>query len=191
MPVAYSSSAVLSPPAAAAASCSARRRQARCRRPAVRGIVRRVGHDGGHALLVEDSGDHAQVDGPTEGLTVRARLGREFEAARLGLARLPPAVAAPPVLPGFTGPMGPSDSCRARFPAEALPRWQPKQVSRIANRRVCVRAAPTTPASRTTFTCRCVMSSSAAFVLLSGTRRSHWVFRGLLGLHSPCGPYAC
>src|SRR5262249_37106533 len=35
-----------------------------------------------------------------------------------------------------------------------------------------------------------IRSPSAAFVLLWGTRRSHWVFRGLFGLHSRCGPYA-
>src|SRR5207247_2108402 len=44
-----------------------------------------------HALLVKDGGDHAQVGGLAEGLTVRTCLGREFEAARLGLTRLPPA----------------------------------------------------------------------------------------------------
>ena len=68
-----------------------RHRQPRRRRPAARVIVRPVGHGGWHALLVEDSGDHAQVGGLAEGLTVRARLRREFEPARLGLARLSPA----------------------------------------------------------------------------------------------------
>src|SRR5205823_7518002 len=55
----------------------------------------------------------------------------------------------------------------------------------------CVRTAPTTPASRTTLTCRWIESSSAAFVYGDETRRSHYRFRGLLRLHSRCGPHAC
>jgi hypothetical protein len=66
-----------------------------------------------------------------------------------------------------------------------------RQVSRVASPRVCVRAAPTTPASRTTLTCRWIESSSAAFVYAVETRRSHYRFRGLLRLHSRCGPHAC
>src|SRR5712691_11847822 len=68
---------------------------------------------------------------------------------------------------------------------------QSEQVSRVASHRLCVRAAPHTPASRTTVTCRCIWSSSAAFVFGEETRRSHYSFRGLLGLHSRCGPHAC
>jgi hypothetical protein len=67
---------------------------------------------------------------------------------------------------------------------------RPEQVSRVANHRVCVRAAPTTPASRTTVICRCIWSSSTAFVHGEETRRSHQTFRGLLRLHACCGPYA-
>jgi hypothetical protein len=67
---------------------------------------------------------------------------------------------------------------------------QSEQVSRVASHRVCVRAAPHTPASRTTVTCRYIGSSSAAFVFDEETRRSRYSFRGLLGLHSHCGPHA-
>jgi hypothetical protein len=68
--------------------------------------------------------------------------------------------------------------------------WQPDRppVLRIS---ACVRAAPTTPASRTPLTCRCIEWSSAAFVYGDETRRSHQRFRGLLRLHSRCGPHAC
>ena len=62
----------------------------RRRRRAVGGIVRRFGNDDACALLEEGSGDHSQVGGRAERLTVRSRFGREFEAPRLGLARLPP-----------------------------------------------------------------------------------------------------
>ena len=42
--------------------------------------------------------------------------------------------------------------------------WQPEQVSRVASHRVCVRAAPPTPASRTT------LSMSVHQVVLGGLR---------------------
>jgi hypothetical protein len=98
----------------------------------------------------------------------------------------------PPVLPGFNGTASPSDACRARPLCRAV-----GGCSRRADKppvlpvRACVRAVPTTPASQSTFICRCIWSTAAAFVHGEGTRRSHQTFRGLLGLHSRYGPYDC
>ena len=69
----------------------------------------------------------------------------------------------------------------------------PRQPDRSPVLRItaCVRAAPTTPASRATVPCRCIWSSSSAFVLREGLGTRILAFRGLLGLHSRCGPHAC
>ena len=49
----------------------------------------------------------------------------------------------PPVLPGFLGPMSPSDACRARLPDGAVAsRLAARQVSRVASPRVRTCCAP-------------------------------------------------
>ena len=98
----------------------------------------------------------------------------------------------PPALPGFSRHMSPSDACRARLPMEAL---------------------PGRPDSPTGFPC---CESPRAYVLRPLPRRAGrpslvgasgrprrpssferglgariLAFRGLLGLHSRCGPHAC
>ena len=98
----------------------------------------------------------------------------------------------PPALPGFTGRMSPSDACRARLPMEPLPgrpdsptgfpccesprAYVLRPLPRRAGRPSLVGASgrPRRPSS-----------------IREGTRRSHSAFRGLLRLHSRCGPHAC
>ncbi len=55
----------------------------------------------------------------------------------------------------------------------------------------CVRAAPITPASGPVLVGRLLGPAPSAFTELEAVRRSHPTFRGLLGLHSCCGPRAC
>jgi len=55
----------------------------------------------------------------------------------------------------------------------------------------CVRAAPITPASGPVHVRRLLGPAPSAFTELEAVRRSHPTFRGLLRLHSCCGPHAC
>jgi len=61
--------------------------------------------------------------------------------------------------------MGPSDACLAH-PPEGTGTGSPRPRDRppVLPVTACVRATPTTPASRAIFTCRCIRSPATAFV---------------------------
>ncbi len=70
----------------------------------------------------------------------------------------------PLALPSFAGTMGPSDACRARPRETATGSPRPRDRPPVLPVTACVRAAPTTPASRAIFLRRSIRSPPAAFV---------------------------
>ena len=94
--------------------------------------------------------------------------------------------------PGPSGTMGPSDARRGPPPCEgtrgATPRRDGPPVLRWT---LCRRATPPTPVSDPAVLGRLLGQDPAAFPVLRAGRRSRHAFRGLLGLHTCCGPSAC
>jgi len=89
------------------------------------------------------------------------------------------------------GTMGPSDARRGPHPAggarSATPRRDGPPVLRWP---LCRRATPPTPVSDPAVVGRLLGQGPAAFPVLRAGRRSPHAFRGLLGLHTCCGPSA-
>jgi len=91
----------------------------------------------------------------------------------------------PPAFTGFPGTMRPSDSCRR------LTLLAHRGRSPVLRPDACLRAAPSTPASGLVLSGRLLGPAPAAFAVLMAAQRSHLGFRGLLRLHTRCGPHAC
>jgi hypothetical protein len=92
---------------------------------------------------------------------------------------------------GPDGTMGPSDAPRGSHPNDesrvATPRRSGPPVLRHA---LCRRATPPTPVSDPVVIGRFLSRGPWAFPVIQAGRRSRHHFRGLLGLHTCCGPSA-
>jgi hypothetical protein len=98
----------------------------------------------------------------------------------------------PPALPGFSGTMNPSDARSGRLPAEPL-----RISDSLASAglpccdALCVDVPPPLPRRVVRTLDDCTPPDTAAFPALWPGRHSHLLFRGLLRVHSRCGPPIC
>jgi len=95
-----------------------------------------------------------------------------------------------PAGPG--GTMGPSDTQRGfRLIAEARAATPRRAGAPVSRRALCRRATPRTPVSDPVVIGRLLPRSPAVFPDSKAGRPSRLHFRGLLRLHTRCGPSAC
>ena len=93
---------------------------------------------------------------------------------------------------GPSGTVRPSDAHRRfRLNAEARAATPRGDGPPVLRRALCRRATPPTPVSDRAITGRLLRRDPTAFPVIQAGRRSRLPFRGLLGLHTCCGPSAC
>jgi len=89
--------------------------------------------------------------------------------------------------------MGPSDSHLGPLPYEAVEGQRPPLLRGppVLRRALSLRTTPITPASHPEAMAVVPLPDTAAFPALTSGRLSRLLFRGLLGVHSRCGPQTC